>query len=352
MEKATQDNFRRVQSGPVIISSTALTGIVFGLVMWLLLATVISAGAEKALKEASFMPQWRPQAQFAGFYVAFEKGMYRKEGINLTILAGDPRKPPAEVLEGGGVDFATMWLSTGVERHSRGIGLINLAQLIQRSSLMLVAKKGRGISQPGDMTGKKIGVWKGDFQIQPVAFFRKYNLRVTVVPQGYSINLFLRNGIDVASCMWYNEYHAILNAGINPEELSTFFLSDYGLNFPEDGIYMMKKNYQKDPELARAFVRASIEGWTYAFRHPEEALQIVLKYMAAANVPANAAHQRWMLARMEDLILPKNRPKETVGILDRSDFRMVSEEMKTQRLINVIPAFEGFAMNCIAYAQK
>jgi NitT/TauT family transport system substrate-binding protein len=66
---------------------------------------------------------------------------------------------------------------------------------------------------------------------------RKYDLTVQVVPQSFSVNLFLRDGVDVASAMWYNEYHTILNCGIDPDELTTFFFHEHGLNFPENGIY-------------------------------------------------------------------------------------------------------------------
>jgi len=59
----------------------------------------------------------------------------------------------------------------------------------------------------------------------PRAFFEKYDLDVQVVRQSFSVNLFLRNGVDVASAMWYNEYHQLLNAGLNPEELTTFFFN-------------------------------------------------------------------------------------------------------------------------------
>ncbi len=316
------------------------------------LTAVWGATTERPLKDASFIPQWKPQAQFAGYYVAFEKGFYRREGINLSILVGDPRRPPAELLQRGEVDFATMWLSSGIERRSKDIRVVNLAQIVQRSSLMLVAKKTSGIARPSDMNGKKVGVWKGDFQIQPEAFFRKYGLNVRTVAQGYSVNLFLRDGIDVASAMWYNEYHTLFSAGLNPEELNTFYFSDHGLNFPEDGIYMMEGNYQQNQVLAQGFVRASIDGWLYAFEHPEEALQIVIKYMVAANVPANTAHQRWMLSRMKDIILPKGGLRQSIGILDRADFLSVAEEMKAQKLIPKAPRFEEFGLNCVAHAEK
>jgi NitT/TauT family transport system substrate-binding protein len=304
------------------------------------------AGAGAAvLKKATFLPQWSPQAQFAGYYVAYEKGFYRKRGIDLTILQGGPNQPPNLFLEQGKADFVTIWLSTAIQRRSEGFRLVNIGQIIQRSALMLVAKKASNIKTPEDMNGKKVGLWGGDFQLQPTAFFEKYKLRVTVVPQSFSVNLFLRDGVDVASAMWYNEYHVILNAGVNPEELNTFFFDDYGLNFPEDGIYALEETYKRDPALCCAFVEASLEGWRYAFSHPDEALDIVLNYISRAKIPANRVHQRWMLERMKDIVLPRDKNAE-LGLLQQGDYQHVSRELAKHGAVKNIPAYESFFVGC------
>ncbi len=297
--------------------------------------------AETVLKKASFLPHWSPQAQFAGYYVAYEKGFYRQQGLALTIIQGGPGQPPIEYLEKKKADFVSTWLTAAIQRSAGGVKLINIGQLIQRSALMLVAKKSSGIVSPQDMNGKKVGLWPGDFQIQPQAFFRKHNLHVQVVPQSFSVNLFLRGGVDVASAMWYNEYHTILNAGLDPGELSTFFFPEEGLNFPEDGIYTLAETYRKDPALCRAFVQASLEGWRYAFSQPEAALDIVLQYIARAKIPANRVHQRWMLARMQDLMAPgdKDRP---FGILQAADYERVAQTLRESDTLKTTPPYQNF----------
>lgn len=296
------------------------------------------------LKKVSFISQWSPQAQFAGYYVAYEEGLYKKHGIDLSILQGGPRRPPTELLEREEADFGTVWLSTAIQKRSQGVKLINIAQMVQRSSLMLVAKKSRGINRPEDLQGKRIGLWGSDFRIQPLAFFRKYGLAVEVIPQFHSVNLFLRDGVDAASAMWYNEYHTILNAGIDASELTLFFYHDHGLNFPEDGIYVTERTLKKDPELACAFVRASVEGWLYAFQNPERALDIVLKYMTAANIPANRVHQRWMLERIKDIMIADGKQ---IGVLVKEDYARVGGELKKAGLIKSLPDFDDFAFRCV-----
>ncbi|MBP1749922.1 MAG: transporter substrate-binding protein [Deltaproteobacteria bacterium] len=314
---------------------------------------IFTADAQTALKEISFIPQWSPQAQFAGYYAAYEQGIYRKHGLNVRIIQGGAYKPSSEILEKGEADIASIWLSTAIQKRSRKIKLVNIGQIVQRSSLMLIAKKSQGIKTPEDLNGKKIGLWGADFRIQPEAFFKKHNIKVKVIPQSYSVNLFLRDGVDAASAMWYNEYHTILNAGINADELTSFFYSDYGLNFPEDGLYVMEDVLKKDPEAICAFVRASIEGWKYAFDHPDEALDIILRYMVAANVPANRVHQKWMLERMKDIIYPSGKDGTAVpGTLRKEDYDRVAGELKEAGLIRDIPDINAFVFRCEGNVQK
>jgi NitT/TauT family transport system substrate-binding protein len=314
--------------------------VLFPMMLFWILAS--GAGAsETGLKRASFLPHWVPQAQFAGYYVAFEKGFYRNRGIDLVILPGGPERPSSSFLAEGKADFASLWLSTALRMAAAGREVVNIGQIVQRSALMLVAKKSRGIHTPRDLNGRKVSLWGDDFQIQPKAFFRKYGLAVTVVPQSSSVNLFLRDGVDAASAMWYNEYHTILNAGIDPGELTTFFFHDHGLNFPEDGLYTLGKTLRQDPGLAAGFVAASLEGWSYAFSHGDETLDIVLKYMAGAKIPANRVHQRWMLDRMKDLLAP-SRPGDPVGMLREEDYGNAARELVQAGWVKSATAWPAF----------
>lgn len=311
------------------------------LFLFCLSAAAPAAADEAPLKRVSLSLLWSPQAQFAGYYVAQAKGIYRQHGLDLTIIPGAPGRSPRELLQGGEADFAVLWLATALQHDPDKRKLIHLAQLVQKSSMVMIAKRSSGILLPADFAGKKVGVWGGDLALPAQLFFKKYQLSVRSIPQSYTVNLFLRDGIDVTSAMWYNEFHTILNSGIDREELNLFFLHEYGIKFPEDGLYTLEKSYRADPGKAEAFVQGSLEGWRYAFAHPEEALDIVIHAMQAAQLPANRAHQRWMLERMRDLILPQEG-SAGFGRLKVPDYLAVGEALQSQGLIEKVPGFAEF----------
>jgi NitT/TauT family transport system substrate-binding protein len=299
------------------------------------------AGASVPVKKASLIPLWLPQAQFAGYYMAVEKGIYLKHGIDLTIIHGGPGKSPAEYLRDGRADFAALWLTTALQRRDQGVPLVHVGQVVQQSSMLLVVRKDSGIRTLADLDGQKVGLWGGDYDIPSRSVFDQHHLLVKPVQQSDTVNLFLRGGVVAASAMWYNEYNTLLNAGVNADELTVFPLKDHGANYPEDGLYAMQKTIERDPQLVDSFVRASFEGWEYAFAHPEETIDVMLRIIKAARLPANHMHQRWMLARMQDLIRPA-ASQGAVGELTRKDYQQVSQELRRRGLVREVMDYEIF----------
>lgn len=324
-----------------------------GLLLQALLLVFFAASAKAdapAPRKLSFLPQWSPQAQFAGYYMAQHKGFYRNHGIDLTIIEGGPRKSTVEYLRNRQADMASLWLSSALQLADEGVEIVNVGQVIQRSALVLVAKKSSGIRRPEQMNGKKVALWPADFQIQPTAFFTRFNLKNTIVTTERPVNLFLRDGVQVTSVMWYNEYHTLINSGLDPEEMQLFFFDEVDLNFPEDGIYLHKDTFEQDPEAVCSFVAASLEGWHYSFAHPEETVDFILSVMEEAHIPANRVHQRWMLDRMHDLMFTPGSPLPMV--LQTADFQKVGGILRSAGLIKALPSYESFVRDCISHVQK
>jgi NitT/TauT family transport system substrate-binding protein len=301
---------------------------------------VTGTTSKKELKEVTFLPYWVTNSQFVGYYVAEEKGIYEKYGIKITIIPYRPFITSSDLIKEGKADFAALWLVNAIELKANGTDIVNIAQPSARSSAMLITKKKSGINSVQQMDGKKAGIWSG-FELQPRTFFKIYNLDVKIVPIGSTNNLFLMDGVDITIANWFDEYHSIINSGYDPEDLNVFFFADYGLNFLEDGIYCLSDKLKKDPEVCANFVKATLEGWRYAFSHREEAINIVLKRAKEEKLPVNRVHQEWMIDRYKDLYLPEGKT-DFNNSLSESDYLFVGKVLKEGKLIKEVPPFNNF----------
>jgi len=191
------------------------------------------------------------------------------------------------------------------------------------------------------MMHRTVGLWDGNSRIEAELFLKMHRLQVKVIPQSFTVNLFLFNGLDVASATSYNEFHTIIDSGYDRDELVTLFFSDYGLDFPQDGIYVLDRTYRCDGEMCRAFTEASMRGWEYSFAHPDEALDTVMKYMEQEHIPASRVHQKWMLDNVRNLVAPDGI-SELSGELSKDCYDKLAGLMRDCGMIRTVPPFSDF----------
>lgn len=307
--------------------------------IFLILVVLSSIQAQSELKKIKIGLHWLPQAQFAGYYVGVENQIYKKYGFDVEIFHASPNETSQDMLFEKKLDFVSMFLSTAMILRSYDYELVNVCQLSQKSAQLFVTKRNANKKDVTELNGKKIGIWRSGFQELPTAFVKNNNLDVEFVLLSSSINLFLHDGIDAMTTMWYNEYHTILNSGYNPEELNTFFFADYGLDVPEDGLYCVKENYNKD--MADKFVKATLEAWNYAFEHPDESIALVEKEMTKKNIAFNKAHQTWMFNRINDLFNVKEK-KYKPGQLLKNDFQKAMDIFSSLKEIKKPFSYDDF----------
>lgn len=292
--------------------------------------------------EATLLLHWNHQAQFAGYYVAKDKGFYQKRGREVVVKRGGYDVDALKCMAGSNPVFCTTMLFTALGYRDKGFPIVHLAQVVNRANFTLVAWKSRGILKPEDLQGRRISVWLGEFEAPYEDFFKRYQLHPVIEPQYFTVNLFLRGGVDACAAMYYNEYHTILQCGVNPEELTIFKTWEHGFDCPEDGIYCTEQTAANQPALGRDVVEASLEGWVYAREHPEEALDIVMGYVRRGHVPTNRAHMKWMLGKMLDSIFPGPGDQWQFGILSRERYDRAVKLLREQGLIKAAPAFSNF----------
>ncbi len=292
-------------------------------------------------EKVTLILQGEPQAQFAGYYAALEKGFYRDHGLDVEIIPGGPTIDPVDALKSGKADFVTSFLSGAISAAAEGVPLVNVGQVVNRSNLMIVARR-KVVKDRDDLDGKRVSLWGMSLRAAYLAYFKTARIQPRILPQYYTVNLFLQGGADACAAMEYNEYHTILQAGVDPRELTTFLMRDAGLGFPEDGLYAMAATLRKRPRVCRELAAASLEGWEYCRRRPDEAVDIVMVHAAAAHVPTNRVHQRWMLDHILMAIFPGEHDDWEPGVLSRVDYERTRAIMIGEGLIAGAPPYKTF----------
>jgi NitT/TauT family transport system substrate-binding protein len=274
-----------------------------------------------AADDVTLQLKWVTQAQFAGYYVAQDKGFYGEEDLNVTIKPGGPDIAPAQVIAGGGADVVLDWMPSALASREKGLALVNIAQPFKASGMMLTCRKDAGVSSPEDFAGKTLGVWFFGNEYPFLSWMNKLGLAtdgsdggVTVLKQGFNVDPILQGQAACVSTMTYNEYWQIIDAGLSPDDLVVFKYEDQGVATLEDGMYVMEEKLA-DPafedKMVR-FVRASMKGWKWAEENPEEAALIVLDNDASGA--QTEEHQVRMMSEIAKLTAGSN------GALDVADF--------------------------------
>lgn len=294
--------------------------------------------------------RWHPQAQFAGLYVAEAKGFYRDEGLTVNIISPDIDTGEGALLINKTADAAVLWLLDALKLHEKGYALVNLAQFNQKPTLYFTARVSSGIEKFEDFNNKKISLWQ---EITPLLteFFKQKNINATILQKAHRPNFILKSIADIAIVTYYNEYHYLLNTGLDPEDLKLFYLPDHGLSVIEDGLYMEKDVFNKNPEQACRFARATMKGWQYALENPDEAVDIVLNIMKLNFIPANRAHQSWMLKAFMDNM--GYDTKTTInGTLHKNLFEESVANIKQYAPLSKAPSFNQIKADCTKYVKE
>lgn len=256
------------------------------------LAGLALTGSAWAQQKMTFTPQWTPQAQFAGYYVALELGFYKDAGIDLEIVHPNATESAIARLRNNTSQFTTLQLCQAMETIDNGVPLVNILQTSMNNGLVIVSRKDEN---PIKQKGIRVGTWSVGFDQIALAMSLKEDLDYNWIRFASSINLFISGAIDATLAMSYNEFYLIKQSGFQITENNVYRFCDHNYNVQEDGVYMLKDCYEKNKDAAHRFAEASKKGWIYCAEHPDEALDIVMKYVKQYGVATNRTMQKLQL---------------------------------------------------------
>ena len=225
-------------------------------------------------EEVVLQLKWEHEFQFAGYYAALWQGFYQQAGLNVDIRSaitedGHFLSADAELISGN-ADFAIGGIDTIVKR---GLGekLVVLSPIFQSSPVAVFSLSDLPIDNLQQLSQLRIAAVNDDYlQTQIQAMFLAEGIdpeSVTFLDEDVTVESLVEGRAD--AIVTY-DISALFRASELGVELNSLYPVDYGINFFGDVLYTSEAVIERDPELVKRFVEASIEGWRYALEHKFE----------------------------------------------------------------------------------
>ncbi len=267
------------------------------------------------------------EAEFTDFYVAQELGFYKEEGLDLKINLGSPELNPIKMVSSGADDFGLLGgPDTLIVARSKNIPLKAIAVLHKNSNLpILITLKSSGITTVEQLEGKKIGFNYGHISTDVLrTLFKKEDINVQEVDIGMNYNPLIAGQIDAS---WGFMFTAAINLPAKGIEINIINPSEYGIPVHGYTIFTRDDLIKNNPELVDKFWKATKKGIEYTSTHPDEALDIIMKYIPDGN--RSLELQRLTLHNK----LKSNANGLEAGYMDNHMFQETYDRLKEEKVL-------------------
>ena len=246
--------------------------------LFIALLSVSSIYADTGLQKVSLQLQWFNQFQFAGYYIAKEKGFYKDAGLDVSLLKFDSTIYPINSVLSGKATYAIGRSNLIIDR-SNGKKIVLLASIFQSSPSVFLATKDSNITTVKNFVGKRIML--SDDVVSTLGIRAMMNKKGVptgnnIIEQKNSFNIddLINHKTDLMASYLSNEPFLLEQKGI---QYTVFDPKDYGFDAYGDMLFTSEDEIQNHPERSEAFTQASLKGWKYAFEHIDETVALILQ---------------------------------------------------------------------------
>jgi NitT/TauT family transport system substrate-binding protein len=228
------------------------------------------------------------------FFVARDRGFYKQEGLDVQLIQM-PGGIAIQALVAGGLDFSTV--VAGLSAAIRGAPLINIYNTFYRPMWWIYANP--EIRDVAGLKGKKVAVsgLADSSYIMLQEVLKKNGLQgggreVVTIVMGDSpsrFNALLSGTIDATPVTLPYNFRA---EEANFRELVSFIKED--LVLLAGGIAVRENFHNTEPEVVRAFLRATLKGFIYAAENRAGTIQVLAKNI---KIPEPLAAKTYDLGR-------------------------------------------------------
>lgn len=239
--------------------------------------TFICVANASAKERVDLFLKWKHQFQFAGYYVAKELGYYEAEGLDVNIVERELGVSHIEKVSEGPGRYGISDSSI-VIKYLQGSDFLVVAPIFQHSPLVLATLKKNNYWSPLELKGKKVMFQKNVDDAIIAAMFHGLSMSrndFISIDHNFKLDDLITGKVDATSIYTTNQPFDLDKLGV---QYHLIYPENYGIDIYGDMIFTTQEEAINDPDRVRAFRRASLKGWRYAFDEFEKTLKIVQKY--------------------------------------------------------------------------
>lgn len=287
-----------------------------------------------AKESVTLQLSWLHQFQFAGYYVAKEKGYYSRAGLDVTILDAHNKQDPLKSVMEGKAHYGVGRSSLIVD-YIKGTPLVLMAAIFQSSPMMLLTRKDANIHTAKDLINKRVMLTGDTIEgAEMQAMLRSVGLRssdLKLQEHSYDPMSLARGETDAMVSYLSNEPYILKKAGV---ETHSIHPKEYGFDFYSDILFTTKEETLKNPQRVEAFYDASIQGWLWAFDHIEETAALIHKHYNPQKKSLDALIYEGKV--LKELAF---RPNIAFGTVDPVRLEMIAQGYRLMGVVHSIPSF-------------
>jgi ABC-type nitrate/sulfonate/bicarbonate transport system substrate-binding protein len=231
-------------------------------------AMSVLPGRALAATPLTMQAAWINDAEFAGYYVALDKGLYKEAGLDLTYLSGGPDVIPESTLVSAKADLALTTPDTTVTAITQqGAKFKIIGAQYQKNPIGIVSLAEKPIKTPQDLIGKTLAVPPVNV-VSVEAMFALQGIdksKVNIVPYAYDPTPLIKGEIDASLDFTTNVPFTIKQAG---KDATSFLLYDFGFTIYNDTVVVSEETLKTKRKELVAWLKVSRAGWIENLKDP------------------------------------------------------------------------------------
>lgn len=271
---------------------------------------------------------WLNQFQFAGYYVAKERGFYKDVGIDVEIKEFNLNTDISTVIQNKKADFAIGRSSLLIDKIN-GQDVVALGAIFQQSPLMLLVRDDSNINSIDDLKYKRIMLTndaKDAASIMAMLFSNGVTQKdIQILPHTFNLDDLINKNTDAMASYISNEPIQMADKGLS---YKIFNPKDYGFHFYSDILFTSSEFIKKNPKLTKDFYEATIKGWKYAFDNITQTSELIYKHYNT--------QQKTLIQLVKEGEALKRLAYHDNGIVGYLDKNQLADIVKVYKLLGLV----------------